>query len=367
MKHQETDQEKPGQGLPGPAGHPDDGDPNLRITRNMVLKISPDGKLLYSNGGSKEILGYEPGEGVGKSIRYFLTRPSYATARRAFKQASAVQSPESLSVELDFIHKNGRPVCCELTLLPEYGPQGHLAHIRCIIKDISYLKFSEHQLKLKKHMLDDFVYMVSHEIKNPLKILKGYLENIDGDISLYDKYNTRLHHQADYLLKLVDKLLAFSGIGKDLGPKTRIKTVSLLKGLYSTLCPGNVPGELVMDGVIPDIWGEPFGTQQIFSNLIENSIKFRDPAKEKHRMTVKAFRHKGTVTIVLQDNGMGMTPLVLEKAFQPGFTRDTNGGTGFGLAIVKKLMEAHGGSVTARSDGQGMGAVFYLSFPDSVQ
>jgi signal transduction histidine kinase len=98
-------------------------------------------------------------------------------------------------------------------------------------------------------------------------------------------------------------------------------------------------------------------------NLITNSIKSRDPQKKEIIIEVEFEQENNKLSIHIKDNGLGIEPKNLKKIFTIGFTTRRNKGTGFGLPICKKIVEAHGGSIFAESESKNQGATFVITLP----
>ncbi|MDQ7823642.1 MAG: ATP-binding protein [Candidatus Eremiobacteraeota bacterium] len=120
---------------------------------------------------------------------------------------------------------------------------------------------------------------------------------------------------------------------------------------------------LIIRPPVPAILCDPMGMELVLVNLVTNSLQSQAAAGKKLVITLSALKKKGFVELIFKDDGLGLAPENLERIFDHAFTTWRSGRFGFGLPIVKKIIEAHGGTVRARSEGPGRGAEFILTLP----
>jgi PAS domain S-box-containing protein len=220
---------------------------------------------------------------------------------------------------------------------------------------------------------DDFLALISHELRTPLSAILGWTQVLGrkvGDnaelqhgLSVIER-NTRLQSQ------LVDDLLDMSRIvsGKLRLDVQHVQLANVIEAALEVAFPGMQARRLrlhkILDpGVI--VAGDPGRLQQIFWNLLSNATKFTPPEGSIAVMMARVNSH---IEVTVRDSGKGMTPEFLAHAFEAfrqsgdAGTRVT-GGLGLGLSIVRNLVEMHGGSVEARSDGPDRGSTFLVKLP----
>lgn len=232
------------------------------------------------------------------------------------------------------------------------------------IRDLTDRKRMEKELIAKNRELNDFAYRVSHDLKNPINMIKGFVLEIKEDPRLFDDYFNRISNLSDHLIQQINSLLKLSRAGKIIDSKIHIDFEVLIKGIFIPLRPSDIQSELILNTEVEEIRGDPGGIEEVFNNLIQNSINYRDKAKEKLIIEVICKNNGGKNHIVFRDNGRGIEEIFLDKIFSPGFTLKSEKGTGFGLAIVKKIIEAHGGSIEVISEGENKGAEFIITLPE---
>jgi signal transduction histidine kinase len=221
---------------------------------------------------------------------------------------------------------------------------------------------------------DQFVMTVSHELRTPLTAIAGWARMlVDGMVS-EDKRESALktiERNAEAQKRLIEDLLDVSGImtGKlrlDMRP---VVVADVVREAVEAITPAaNAKGIVIETNIDPaadTITADAGRVQQIVWNLLSNAVKF---TPNGGRVSVMAGRSKDHVEITVSDNGIGIPDDLLPYVFDR-FTQGSSGasrrhgGLGLGLAIVRNLVELHGGSVSAHSDGAGRGATFRVRFP----
>jgi signal transduction histidine kinase len=220
--------------------------------------------------------------------------------------------------------------------------------------------------------LERFTYTVSHDLRNPLVTIKGFLGMLEKDIreGNLDRVEDDLHrisNAADKMHILLSELLELSRIGRimnppeevDLGEVVREAIESLDARLRSTMMTVNSPLDL------PTVYGDRTRLREVFENLIDNAVKYAGDRPDPCIEIGTRIGDQGTV-IYVKDNGIGIEPQYHGKIFglfeqlNPG-----NDGTGIGLALVKRIIETHGGNIWVESEGRGKGSAFCFTIPDS--
>jgi signal transduction histidine kinase len=231
-----------------------------------------------------------------------------------------------------------------------------------------------HDLQEANRVKDEFLATLSHELRAPLNSIFGWAQLLRGgllDDESTDRALRTIVRNAKALGEIVDDLLDVSRIitGK---LKLDARVISIGSVIEAAVDSVRLAAEtkqidlmVSIDESSPVVSGDPNRLQQVVWNLLSNSIKFT-PAGGWVRVEIK--RTDGSCQIVIQDNGEGIgadfLPYVFDRFRQAdsGYTR-RHGGLGVGLAIVRHLVEMHGGEVHAESPGKGQGAVFTVTIP----
>ena len=223
------------------------------------------------------------------------------------------------------------------------------------------------QLESAAAEMERFVYTVSHDLKSPLISIKGFLGYLRKDMAAdqWDRAAGDADHiekTADKMRRLVDELLELSRVGRVVSHPTEV-SMSQLAAEAAELVAGRIAErgvELVIEPDMPVVLVDRQRLVQVFQNLIDNAVKFMGHERAP-RIEVGCRRRAGEERFFVRDNGRGIDPGDLEKAFEI-FKRLHGGeGTGIGLAIVERIIEAHGGRTWAESEGKGHGATFWFT------
>jgi light-regulated signal transduction histidine kinase (bacteriophytochrome) len=250
-----------------------------------------------------------------------------------------------------------------------------------MVHDLSELKRGEMALAEKTRdlersnaELEQFAYVASHDLQEPLRMVASYVQ------LLSKRYSGKLDRDADEFIQyavdgarrmqnLINDLLTYSRVGRR---DRAFETVNLKQAAQfavknlSVACEES--GARVEIGDLPEIYGESGAMIQLFQNLIGNAIKFRRPDVSP-LIRIRAESEGAFYRIEIEDNGIGINPRYFDRifvVFQRLNERDQYQGNGIGLAICKKIVELHGGVIGLRSDGQS-GATFYFTLPASPE
>jgi PAS domain S-box-containing protein len=225
---------------------------------------------------------------------------------------------------------------------------------------------------------DEFLAMLGHELRNPLAPIRNavqILRQAGRDPSILEKASGMIDRQVSHMARLVDDLLDVSRIsrGKILLHKERLDLTQLVRDTVEDHRRELEAGGLTLDLELPTgpLWLEGDGTRlaQAMENLLSNASKFTDPGgRVGVALSAGADEAAGRAEITVRDTGIGMEPEMLGSLFEAFSQADrtlarSRGGLGLGLALVKGLVDLHGGEVEAASEGLGRGSRFTLRLP----
>jgi len=221
---------------------------------------------------------------------------------------------------------------------------------------------------------DQFLAVLSHELRTPLSAILGWARLLTA--GRLDEAHQRhaagiIERNAHLQSELVSDLLDVSRIVAGKLDIERIPVDLLLVVRAAVEAAGadfeakNVRLVTALDAAAGEILGEPRRLQQVVANLLSNAVKFTAPGGV---VDVRLVRHETSARLIVSDTGEGMDPAVLSRIFDPFEQGDTSTtrrhqGLGLGLAIVRQLVELHGGSIRADSEGKGQGATFTVDLP----
>jgi light-regulated signal transduction histidine kinase (bacteriophytochrome) len=226
------------------------------------------------------------------------------------------------------------------------------------------------QLQTSNEELEAFAYSVSHDLRVPLRSIDGYA------CILHEDYGDKLDEEGKRLLdniltntakmgKLITDLLALSKVNRSELKLTLIDMSNLVKSVYrETITPEEQERFTFNVDPLSDVFGDLILLRQVWSNLISNAIKYTLPKKEC-TIQVKSYIEGDMTIYTIQDNGVGFNPEHVHKlfgVFQRLHNADQFDGSGIGLAIVKRIIERHGGRAWAEG-AIDLGAKFSFSLP----
>lgn len=335
------------------------------IARVMMSVIGKDQCISLINDRGAELLGYEsPDEVIGLNwFDNFIPEIDREESRKYFEGVFECVNDVQEYTRKTVITRDGDEKTFAFYNTVIYDEKGNPMAVLCSGEDITLRARMQKDLVEKNRELNDFVYVVSHDLKNPLNIIKGFLNLIKEEPENFNNYFPRVIRQADFLVDFIDKLLHLSRAGRVIGEKTYIDPGLIARQIFHTSKPEDVEAKLEIRGMIPKIKCDAERLAQALRNVLENSIKYRDPEKEKLVIEMTHKKAGKNVTLRIRDNGLGMTKEQLKKIFNAGYTVDAGSGTGFGLPIARKIIEAHGGKIWASSPGLKNGSEFFIRMP----
>jgi signal transduction histidine kinase len=210
-----------------------------------------------------------------------------------------------------------------------------------------------------------FTYTISHDLKSPLVTISVFLNYLEQDLQQADpaavaKDLAYIRNAAGRMSKLLDELLALSRVGHVESPAVDVPLQTVVQEALAL-----VAGQIAARGVQVDVTAVPIFLHgdrsrfvEVFQNLLDNACKFMG-AQPSPRIEIAVEETAGEQVIVVRDNGNGIDPRFLSKIFGLFEKLDPeSGGTGIGLALVRRIVEVHGGRIWVESEGLGQGATF---------
>jgi light-regulated signal transduction histidine kinase (bacteriophytochrome) len=264
-----------------------------------------------------------------------------------------------------------------MTITPVRAGGAEITHFVAIKQDITERKRAQadlqrtaQDLERSNRDLEQFAYIASHDLQEPLRAIGGYVsllqrrfpENLDPKAIEYIQGAAEGAHR---MARLITDLLAFSRVGTRGGSFAPADLNAVLnEALHNLHATIHTTGAKVTWDALPSLSVDATQMMQLFQNLIGNAIKFQ--GEQPPQIHVGARREDQRWVISVRDNGIGIDPRYFEKIFQVFqrlHTRKVYAGTGIGLAICKKIVERHGGTIWVESQ-PGQGATFFFSLPD---
>ncbi len=322
------------------------------------------------------LLGYEPHELIGK-------RPvqlTFTESLRALEEALAKRRSGLITTyESVLRHKNGAAVPVLITGVPRFK-DGAFAGSIASITDLTQIKWAQEErerliaeLSAKNAELERFNYTVSHDLKSPLVTISGFLgyleqDAIAGDIPHLQKDIQRINEAVRKMQNLLNELLELSRIGRIINVPEVIPFGELIQEAMSL-----VEGRLEQRGVtvliqpnLPSVYGDRPRLVEVLQNLLDNAAKYMGNQPQPRIKIGQRGEENGFPVFFVRDNGIGIEPLHHERIFGLFNKLDPQSeGTGVGLALVKRIIEVHGGRIWVESEA-GKGAVFFFTLPPAA-
>jgi PAS domain S-box-containing protein len=352
----------------------------VESSNDAIVSKTLDGTVTSWNRAAERIFGYSDDEMIGHPITKLLVpgqSDDILLILEKISQGQRVEHYETLRRT-----KDGRTINVSLSVSPIRDATGKIIGAAKIARDITERKRIEDQnaallkeIRQSAKHKDEFLSMLAHELRNPLAPLRNavYLLHLRGDDpTVVDRVREMMDRQITHLGRLIDDLVDISRITRgtiklnpertDLARLARITTEDQHEIFQNS--------GIAFETRIPEIpvWvhGDHTRLTQVLENLLENARKFTQSGRIEIEVAADLTRQEAVMRV--RDTGIGVDPELLPRLFEPFTQADRtldrrSGGLGLGLALVKRLVELHDGTVSAQSAGTEQGAEFTIRLP----
>ena len=354
-----------------------------------IFMLDTQGHIVSWNAGAQRIKGYEADEIIGKHFSIFYPEEDLKWDKPGYELKEATQVGRFEDEDWR-IRKDGTKFWANVIITALRDKDGTLRGFGKVTRDLTERKMAEEQrLQLAREQVarteaeaanrakDEFLATVSHELRTPLNAILGWgrmLRSGKMDEEGFARGLETIERNAKLQTQLIDDLLDMSRIisGKlrlTVGP---VDLQPVIEAAVESMRPAadakSIRLQVVLDSNVGLISGDPDRLQQVIWNLISNAVKF---TPKGGRVQVRLQRINSHVELSVSDTGQGISADFLPYVFDRFRQADSaitrmHGGLGLGLAIVRHLIELHGGTVEARSPGEGQGATFSVNLPIMV-
>lgn len=340
----------------------------LRHMHDAVVAVDPSGLVVSCNTSAARLFRRLEHELAGVSLPHLLGQPSWWA--RALDEALAGGAPQhEVALETD-----AGPAVLEVTLSAVPGPAHGIEGYAAILRDVTRQKHTEEQLRELNRRKDQFLAMLAHELRNPLAPIRSAAEIIrllpvqDARLT---KVSEVISRQVGHMTRIIDELLDVSRVTRGKIELTRepldlrAAVASAVEQVRPLLDQRGHRLHLTLPGEPVHVLGDAVRLVQVVGNLLNNAAKYTSPGGDVHLRVVPG-AHEVQVTV--EDTGEGIDPQFLPHVFEL-FTQShrspdrSESGMGVGLALVRHLVELHGGRVEAHSEGPGHGSRFSVTLP----
>ena len=337
---------------------------------DAIVSKSLDGIVITWNGAAERLFGFTANEAIGRHISLIIPKDRLDEENFVIGRIRAGLNVEHYETIRQ--RKDGSMVDISLTVSPIHAADGTIVGASKIARDISQQKELQRIADQANRSKDNFLATLSHELRTPLNTVLGYVQMLRKG-SLSDEQQAKaidvISRNATTLGRLVDDVLDTSRIvtGKMRVELQTCEIAPLIEDAIATVRPAaDSKGIAITTQLEPGLLAlcDTVRFGQILWNLLTNAVKFTPPGGST---TVTARRLHDNVSIVVEDTGAGMTahdlPLVFQRFWQGEGGRQMASGLGLGLALTRHLVEMHGGSISAASDGPDLGSRFEILLP----
>lgn len=326
----------------------------LASTPDPILVLDHQDRLLLTNPVAAKLLKIEANAGIGEEIEKITDQQTLIDLL-----AESVGGRSSKELKFD----DGRIFLA--TASPVHSGDHQLGRV-CVLRDIS-------QLKEMDELKSDFVATVSHDLRSPLTLMRGYATMLEMVGELNEQQANYVHKiitGVESMSHLVQNLLDLGRIEAEVGLKLDMVSAPDIVSEVADSFKIRASQKKIRLHILPPNQTIPFISadkallQQALRNLVDNAINFNQQGGE---VWIRYRLESGNIIFEVEDNGIGISPVDQQRLFEKFYRvesreKDKQGGTGLGLAIVKSIAERHGGDAWIKSE-LGSGSTFYLSIP----
>ncbi len=329
------------------------------------------------NPAAERIFGYTGEEALGRHASFIVPEQVQPQVDQVWQSLLAQKG--GVYSSNDNLTKDGRRITCEWFNAPLISVSNQIISVASIVQDITERQRAEAErerliaeLESKNAELERFTYSVSHDLKAPLITIRGFLgllekDALTGNFRQARSDMERISNATDRMQRLLNELLELSRIGRMMNPSEAVsfeviaqEAVELVRGRIEAR---GVQVEIESD--LPTVYGDRARLVEVVLNLVDNACKFMGDQPEP-RITIGqcGADRDGQPILFVRDNGIGIEMQHHEKVFGLFDKLDAQGeGTGVGLALVKRIVEVHGGRIWLESAGLGKGSTFCFTLP----
>jgi PAS domain S-box-containing protein len=351
---------------------------NRAVEQSPVSIVITDlkARIQYVNAEFLTITGYSLDEVIGQTPS--ILKSGHTQGDTYLAMWGALKAGEKWEGELINKRKNGELYWEHASIQPIQNIEGEISNYMAIKTDITRQKHDQsrmaelvEELRRSNEELEQFAYVASHDLRQPLRMINGYLGLLHKKLGAgLDKDSQDFFgfaiDGAKRLDSMIVDLLEYSRIGRLSQSLSPMELDSIVADAvhHLQMAIKDVGAEVSVDPGLPAVVGDRSELLRLFQNLVGNAIKYCDPNRPP-KVRVFAADTGDEWVLSVQDNGIGIAPDDLQRVFgifQRLVTRDNYEGTGIGLAVCRKIAEHHGGRIWVESEVD-VGSTFKVAFP----
>lgn len=338
-----------------------------------ILLLDLDGNVQNWNKGAEKIKGYKEAEIIGKNFSlFYLPEDQASNLPNSIIQDATING--RATHEGWRVRKNGTTFWGSIVITALHSDDGSVIGFTKVTRDLTERKLAEEEkardtrsIELQNQQLEEFAYITSHDLQEPIRKIQTFInlarKNIE-DKEVLENYLNKMNISADRMVGLIKDVLNFSRLSHDKNQFVAVDLMHIVKEVIDELdLLIQEKNATITVSSLPSINAIPIQIHQLFSNLIHNAIKFNEGAPTiviQHELIKNDNGTQHFITV--SDNGIGFDQKYAETAFKPFKRLTTNhSGTGIGLALCKRIVENHHGTISVKSVA-GSGTTFSISF-----
>jgi PAS domain S-box-containing protein len=348
----------------------------VEASPNAMVMVGPEGRIVLVNGQTEHMFGYTRAELLGQPVD-MLVPERFRAQHPAFRStffSSPQPRPMGAGRDLFGLRKDGAEIPVEIGLSPIETAEGLM--VLSAIVEITERKKSEQilaqqaeELSRSNAELEQFAYVASHDLQEPLRAVAGCLQILEQRVAerLEPRDSELIDHAvqgAARMQNLIDGLLALSRVGTRGEAFRAVDLNEVLRTVCANLSSSiNDVDARVTTSELPFVAADRTQMVQLFQNLIGNALRYR--GERRPEIAIGAERDGASWCFWVKDNGIGIERQYFDRifrVFQRLHTRQEYPGTGIGLSICQKIVERHGGRIWLESE-PGAGTTFYFALP----
>ena len=349
---------------------------HVKRTPLGVIEWDLDFQVLRWNPAAETIFGYTAEEAIGRHAAGLIVPRSAREQVDRIWEGLCTQTGGLRSTN-ENITKDGQTILCAWYNTPLVDRNGTVLGVASLVQEITERKRAEEErerlireLEAQNAELERFAYTVSHDLKSPLITIKGYLGLIEEDLVEKDFEAVsddlaRMSTAADKMAQLLGELLELSRVGRLVNPSEDVSLGELAHEAAEL-----VAGQIREQGVrveicddLPIVFGDRARLLEVMQNLVDNAVKYIGEGTDG-RIEIGCRLRGDEAVCYIRDNGIGIDPRYHERVFSLFEQLDPKAeGSGVGLALVKRIVETHGGRIWVESEGAGRGSMFCFVIP----
>lgn len=363
-----------------------------QVTDYGIFMMDEKGRIVSWNEGAKRIKGYTRNEIVGKYFSIFYPEEDIISGKPAMELREAIATGK-YEEEGWRLRKDGSKFWANVVITAVYNDRGHLSGFSKVTRDLTQRKEAERELREShdrfralarelKHTnnelsyaneeLEQFTSIVSHDLQEPIRTIKSFLQLIElklneSESAELKKYISKSVKAANRMKELIQNLLHYSQLSRGEIVEENVDVKALIGQAMQNLRKAvDMSGaSITIENNLQTVNGDRVQLVQLVQNLVGNSLKFVNGKKPEIKITCTS--ENRVAKFGVSDNGIGIATDDMPKVFEIFKRLDTKNeypGTGIGLAICKKIVDRHGGSIWPESE-PGKGTTFYFTLNES--